>query len=85
LPIAEELISGRIRLVAVPAVLRDGGMHGLAVFPELLLQLLEIVELLLLLGAGFLCRLRVSRLARRLPRRPVRDEEHSSQSRCQRQ
>jgi hypothetical protein len=79
------LISGRIRLVAVPSVLRDCGMHGLAIFPELLLQLLDLVELFLLLGAEFLCWLRVGRLARRLPCCPACDEEHSCQRRWQRQ
>jgi hypothetical protein len=83
LPVAEKLVSGRVGLVAIPAVLRDCGVHGLAIFPELLFKLFETVELFLLLGAGFLYWLRVGRLARRLRSRPARDQEHSSQRRCQ--
>jgi hypothetical protein len=83
LPVAEKLTPGRVGLVAIPAVLGDCGMHGLAVFRELRFKLLETVELLLLLGAGFLCRLRIRPLSCRLPCRPARDEKHSPQSCCQ--
>jgi len=47
------LISGRVGLVAIPTVLGDCRVNGLAVFPELFFELFEMIELLLLLGADF--------------------------------
>jgi hypothetical protein len=55
--VAEKLLLRRVHLLAIPTKLAYGGVESITVFLQLLLKLLELVELLLLLGAGLRCSL----------------------------
>ena len=77
LAIAEELIAGRVGLVAIPAEFHDRRVHGVTVLLELLLKLLELVDLFLLFGCDLGRGLGIDPYGLRSRNRPGYDEDCS--------